>query len=135
MTGRGLQVHEWRETGYQPLVFSPAWQVALLNWEPLFDLANAGEIERHNRTDEVFILTQGRAILFTIDEQGMQVEEMLPGVVYNVRQGVWHNLLSTRDATWVIVEDRDTHLHDCEYRRLSPPELAHLKSNLPAWIS
>jgi hypothetical protein len=135
MTERGLQVYEWRETGYQPLVFAPGWQVALLNWEPLFDLANAGQIERHNGTDEVFVLTRGRAVLFIVDAQGMQVEEMQPGLIYNVRQGVWHNLLSTRDATWIIVEDRDTHLHDCEYRQLSPEELANLKSNLPDWIS
>jgi len=35
------------EEGYKPLVFSADWQVAHLNWEPLFDLENAGEIERN----------------------------------------------------------------------------------------
>lgn len=133
MTGGGLEVYEWNEAGYQPLVFSHDWQVALLNWEPIFDLERVGEVERHNQTDEVFVLTKGRAVLFTIDEHGMQLEDMKPGVIYNVCQGVWHNLLSTRDATWIIVENRDTHLHDCEFRQLSADEMSRFKANLPVW--
>jgi hypothetical protein len=129
---RGLQVHEWNEAGYQPLFFSHDWQVALLNWEPIFDLEKVGEVERHNQTDEIFVLTKGRAVLFTIDEQGMQIEDMKPGVIYNVLEGVWHNLTSTRDASWIIVENRDTHLRDCEFRQLSADELNQLKANLPA---
>jgi len=133
MSGRGLEVHEWNEDGYKPLVFSHDWMVSILNWEPIFALEKIGEIERHNQTDEVFVLTKGKAVIFTIDEQGMQVEEMKPGVIYNVCKGVWHNLVSSRDASWIIVENRDTHLRDCEFRNLSEEELKRLKSNLPAW--
>lgn len=94
MTGRGLEFHEWSEDGYKPLVFSRDWQAAILNWEPIFDLEKIGEVERHNQTDEDFVLTKGRAVLFTIDEQGMQIEEMRICVIYNVLKGVWHNLTS-----------------------------------------
>lgn len=134
MTERGLEEFSWDETGYQPLVFSHDWQVALLNWEPIFQLDKLGEVERHNQTDEVFVLTRGKAVLFTVDNLGLQVVEMKPGVIYNVRQGVWHNLTSSRDASWIIVENRDTHLHDCEFRQLTREELARLKSNLPTWV-
>jgi hypothetical protein len=72
--------------------------------------------------------------LFTVDTEGLQIEEMIPGAIYNVCQGVWHNLASTRDACWIIVENRDTHLHDCEFRPLNAEELAELKLNLPAWV-
>ena len=65
-----LEVLSWAETGYRPLVFSADWQVALLNWEPIFDLANVGEIERHNQTDEVFVLVRGRAALFVVTPDG-----------------------------------------------------------------
>ena len=133
MIGRGLEVHEWNEDGYKPLVFSHDWQAAILNWESIFDHETIGEVERHNQTDEVFVLTRGKATLFTVDEQGMQIEEMKPGIIYNVRKGVWHNLTSTRDASWIIVENRDTHLYDCEFRKLSAEEMTHLKSNLPVW--
>ena len=117
-----------------PLVFSHDWQVALLNWEPIFDLDNAGEIERHNQTDEVFVLVKGQAVLFTITADGeMNVVEMRPNVVYNGLQGCWHNLISTRDATWIIVENRDTHLTDGEFRRLAEDEMASLQRQLPEW--
>jgi hypothetical protein len=33
-----LDILGWDETGYKPLVLDAAWQVALLNREPLFDL-------------------------------------------------------------------------------------------------
>ncbi len=133
MSRRGLEVHEWDEDGYKPLVFSHDWMISILNWEPIFALEKAGEIEHHNQTDEVFVLTKGKAVIFTIDEQGMQVEEMKIGAVYNVLKGVWHNLISTRDASWIIVENRDTHLNDCEFRQLSAEELENLNTNLPAW--
>lgn len=133
MTERGLQIHEWNQEGYKPLVFHHDWMVAQLNWEPSFDPAKLGEIERHNRTDEVFVLIRGKAIIFTMDEQGMRIEEMRPGVIHNVLQSVWHGLLATRDACWIIVESRDTHLHDCEFRQLSEDELGQIRASLPAW--
>jgi hypothetical protein len=64
----------------------------------------------------------------------MRVEDMQPGVIYNVPRGVWHNLVSTRDASWIIVEDRNTHLLDTEIRTMSVNEMADLKANLPPWI-
>jgi hypothetical protein len=131
----GLEIFRWSEPGYQPLVFSQDWQVALLNWEPAFDLPNIGEIERHNQTDEVFILIRGRAVLFTITDTAMQAADMQPGAIYNVLRGSWHNLISTRDAAWIIVENRDTHLHDCEFRRLSESEQLILLAGLPAWAT
>lgn len=129
-----LEVHHYNGIGYQPLVFSDGWQVALLNWEPLFDLANAGEIERHNQTDEVFVLWRGRAVIFVSDGERLQAEEMQPGVIYNVPRGVWHNLLAKRDASWIIVENRDTHLGDTELRQMNPVEWAQLRALLPAWL-
>lgn len=130
-----LEIHRWTETGYRPLVFSDGWQAALLNWEPLFEPANLGEIERHNETDEVFVLWRGRGAIFVATEAGIEVTEMEPGVIYNVPRGVWHNLVATQEASWIIVENRDTHRHDCEYRQLTTAELAALKANLPAWAT
>jgi mannose-6-phosphate isomerase-like protein (cupin superfamily) len=131
---KDLEILNYTEEGYRPLVFSSDWQVAQLNWEPIFDLKHAGEIERHVHSDEVFVLWKGKAVLFISTQQGMQIEEMQPGVIYNVRKGVWHNLLSTREAAWIIVENRDTHLHDTEIRQMTAEEWDTLRTNLPAWL-
>lgn len=131
----GLEIFRWEAQGYQPLIFFDDWQVALLNWEPVFDLRNLGEVERHNHTDEVFVLLGGKALLFTLTGDGqMQAEDMRPGVLYNVPAGVWHNLLSTRDAAWAIVEKRDTHLNDVEFRQLTQGEKDRLSSFFPEWL-
>jgi hypothetical protein len=65
----------------------------------------------------------------------MQAEDMKIGVLYNVLKGVWHNLVSTRDANWIIVENRDTHTGDCEFRQLNEAEKSQLKANLPVWAN
>jgi mannose-6-phosphate isomerase-like protein (cupin superfamily) len=131
----GVDICTWEEAGYKPLIFSHDWQVALLNWEPIFDLDNAREIERHKETDEVFVLWRGRGLLFIAASLGLKVEDMTPGVIYNVRKGTWHNLLATHDASFIIVENRDTHIHDTEIRVLTEVERQQLKANLPDWLN
>ena len=132
-----LQEFDWHGEGFAPLVFSERWQAALLNWEPLFDRRNLDEIERHNHSDEVFVLLRGQAVLFTkandVDAGRLQAVEMKPGVIYNVPAGVWHNIVATRAVRFLIVENRDTHLHDTEIRPIRAGELAALDAQLPAW--
>lgn len=131
----GVEIYQWTEQGYRPLVFSDGWMVALLNWEPIMDLEKAAEIERHKETDEVFMLLKGHAVLYVTMAEGMRVFDMKPGLIYNVTKSTWHNLLATHDVAFLIVENRDTHLRDVEIRKLRPSELDTLKNNLPDWIS
>ena len=106
-----LEVYEWSGLGFAPLVFTEGWQAALLNWEPLFDRKNLDEIERHNHTDEVFVLLRGRAMIFTrADDEALQAVEMQRGKIYNVPARVWHNLVATRDVI----------LSDCRKPRHAP---------------
>ena len=131
-----LEIYDWSGEGFEPLVFTDKWQAALLNWEPLFDRVNLDQIERHNYTDEVFVLLRGQAVLFTRPEHGaLQAVEMTAGTIYNVPAGVWHNIVATRDVSFLIVENRDTHLGDTEIRPISADELAELDAQLPAWAS
>lgn len=132
----GVESFHWDETGYQPLVFFDGWQTAILNWESVFDLDNIGEIERHIETDEVFVLVSGKAVLFSITESGeLSVIEMIPNVIYNVTQSTWHNLIASKDAKWIIVENRDTHKNDTSYRELSDEERDFLIPKLPKWAT
>jgi mannose-6-phosphate isomerase-like protein (cupin superfamily) len=128
-----IEIHRYDEPGYRPLVFSAGWQVAVLNWEPLYEPENLGEIERHNATDEVFVLCRGRAALLVTDERAVRVVDMQPGLVYNVPRTVWHALLSTREASWIIVENRDTHLSDTEIRQMTAQEREHFLALAPDW--
>jgi mannose-6-phosphate isomerase-like protein (cupin superfamily) len=107
--GKFLEVIPYTGDGYAPLLFSAGWQVAILNCEPLIDLASLSEIERHAQTVEVFGLWRGRAALFVKTDDGISLVDLQPGVIYNVTAGTWHNLIATRDVSLWIVENRDTH--------------------------
>jgi len=132
----GVEILFWDKKGYKPLVYFNDWQTAILNWEPIFDLKNLGEIEQHKKTDEVFVLIEGKALLFTITSHGeISVHDMVPGVIYNVKQGVWHNLISTKSAKWIIVENRDTDITDTYLRQLLESEKAEIMNSFPCWNS
>jgi len=129
-----VDTFRWEGQGYQPLVSCRDWLVALMNWEPRFDPANVGTLERHNLTDEVFVLTHGRGILFTDNDGTLQLIDMQPGVIYNVTAGTWHATLGNRDSSWLIVESNDTSGENTDHRSLSLQELADLKKQYPAWL-
>ena len=106
-----------------------------MNWEPRFDPANVGQVERHNQTDEVFVLTNGRGVLFIDTDDAIQAIDMQPGVIYNVTRGTWHGVLGTHDASWLIVESSDTTAENSDYRQLDKKELDTLRGLLPAWLN
>jgi len=128
-----LQVLSWDQEGYAPLVFNQGWQTAILNWEPGADVDAVYRVERHNLTDEVFILWRGSGALVIAEPEGIRVVDAEPGVIYNVTIGTWHTVIGTRESSWIIVENKDTHLGDTEYRDLSKDELDNFMDQLPAW--
>jgi hypothetical protein len=44
---------------------------------------------------------------------------MESGKLYNVKRNTWHTILLTRDASVLIVENRNTDRHNSEYMPLS----------------
>lgn len=128
-----LQVFEYTGEGYSPLVFSHDWQTAILNWEPAADATSLHEIERHVRSDEVFVLCRGKGAFVIMEEDGLRIVEAIPGTVYNVHMGTWHTVIGDRGSSWIIVENRDTHIHDTEMIPLTENELQLLRSQLPEW--
>ncbi len=109
---RLIDIHHDFEDGYHPCVDYGEWRVATLCYLDELAVENLAAMERHNQTDEVFVLLRGRCILFLGDGDG-RIEEihpvdMLPRRVYNVKRGVYHTHTLSRDALVLIVENRDT---------------------------
>lgn len=129
-----VDIFHWEGQGYQPFVSHRGWLVALMNWEPRFDLGNVGKVERHNLSDEVFVLIGGRSLLFIDTDDGIHAVDMQPGFIYNVSAGTWHGVLGTRDAAWLIVESSDTNGENSDYRQLDENELDTLRGQYPAWL-
>lgn len=112
-TMEGIEVSEHRGEGYLPLVRFGSWRVAIVNYGEPFDRAVYRYYERHLLTDEVFVLLEGEAEL--VAGRGAESVPLETGKLYNVRQGVWHALLLSRDAKVLIVEERETSRENTEY--------------------
>lgn len=129
-----VEVLDWKGQGFRPLVKFGNWLVALMNWEQRFDLARVGDVERHTETDEVFVLTHGRSVLFIVTEDKIQAFDMEPGLVYNVTKGTWHSVIGTKETTWLIVESNDTSSKNTDHRLLNETELDALRKQYPSWL-
>jgi len=107
-----LEVGDYAKEGYSPVVDFAEWRVAVLNFSNDLLPENITAMQRHNETDEVFVLLRGRCILF-IGEGDKKVtdifaENMQPFKIYNVKKSVWHTHTLSIDAKVLIVENRNT---------------------------
>lgn len=109
-----VEITEHRGPGYKPLVYFENWRVAILNFDPeKFTREKVPYLERHNETDEVFVLLAGQCTLYIGDGEGseagcIETLKMEPNRLYNVKKGVWHNLSGSEDMVLLIVENADT---------------------------
>jgi hypothetical protein len=107
-----LEIEEWRGEGYKPVVDFGTWRTAVCNWSDKDLPENVEAMQKHMETDEVFVLLAGSCVLLTADGTdapgAIEAESMLPLKAYNVKKGTWHGHCMSRDASLLIVENRDT---------------------------
>ena len=107
-----LEVRDHGAEGYKPLIDFNTWRVAVLNYSGTLRSENITSMQRHNETDEVFVLLRGRCILFLgpgdDSVSRLFAEDMQPLKIYNVKKGVWHTHTLSEDAMVLIVENMDT---------------------------
>ena len=88
------------------------WMVGIKNWKPMNDIANINCLERHNETDELFILLNWKCTLLFANEteDGLKIEAvpMEPLKVYNIPRSLWHNTVTQRDTKLALIEDSST---------------------------
>lgn len=121
-----LEIHTHKKEAFLPLVDFDTWRVAILNFIDHLLPENLTNMQRHDETDEVFVLLKGRCILFIgdgEDEAGqIHAEDMAPLKVYNVKRGTWHNHTLSEDASVLVVENRDTTEANSPFTQLTPEQ-------------
>lgn len=118
-----LDVQSWNESGYRSLVFSDGWRAAMLNDVSRFYRENVNELQRHNTSDELFILLRGHCELLigeVSEEQGMILNRVTlkPNVFYTVRRGVWHSHILEKDTSVAVIENADVGQMNTDYMAL-----------------
>jgi ureidoglycolate hydrolase len=104
--------------GYKPVLDFHGWRVAMLRYSEGKRPEAFHRVDRHNATNEVFILTTGEANLVVMDGGDVPTDgyvlHMRPNVAYNVQQAVWHHVVMSEDAHIVLVERTDTSRENSE---------------------
>ena len=125
-----IEISEYTGEGYRPLVDYGQWRVAILRYIDELLPENIGKMQRHNETDEVFVLLNGRCLLFLGEGDeaisAIHAEDMQPFKLYNVKRGAWHSHALDEAATVLIVENRDTTLANSPEIELTPDQRRQL---------
>ncbi|MEM1137463.1 MAG: hypothetical protein AAGI07_16610 [Bacteroidota bacterium] len=129
--GKLLEQYTFTGAGYNPFLIRSGWQVAKLNFTPEQAFDAIHKLDMHLKTDEVFILFRGNAILITAvimqNHVQFECEKMKEGIVYNIPKNVWHNIAMKEDAEVFIIEKDNTHLGDFAYHSLKTEEIEQLQ--------
>ncbi len=97
---------------YQPIIDYRTWRVAVLKYCKNTRPENIHTMQKHEQTDEVFVLLSGSCILYSAGSGDLPNElsavVLEPDKVYRVPAGVWHNHTLDEGASVLIVENQDT---------------------------
>lgn len=107
-----LDIRDYTNEGYCPVVDYEAWRVAVLNFSDELLPENLAKMQKHDETDEVFVLLRGHCILIigngSTTVTDLHAENMQQFKIYNVKKSTWHTHALSRDAMVLIVENRET---------------------------
>lgn len=121
-----IEITEYEGEGYQPLIDYDKWRVAILNYCDELLPENIEKMQRHDETDEVFILLKGECILFLADGSDtigkITAVNMEPLKLYNIKKSVWHTHTLSEEAMVLIVENQDTALINSPEKQLNDNE-------------
>ena len=108
------QIEELRydENGYKTLVSYEGWRVAFMNDGPRTTIDGLSYFQKHDESDEVFVLLKGRCVLLMADfgdaPGKITAVDMKPHTMYNVKKGAWHTHYFAPDTQVLIVENANT---------------------------
>ena len=111
-----MKIFDAPKQGYQTVhTFDngDGWRVGIISFAERFTKEGMTYLERHNLTDEVFLLLDGEAVLI-IGQEKLHVP-MEKSKAYNVEQGEWHNVLLNEDSVVAVVENKKTSKENTEY--------------------
>ncbi len=107
-----IDIMDYTGEGYHPMIDYGSWRVAVLRYCEELEIQNLFKMQKHQESDEVFVLLAGNCTLFSGgsgNEIGtVEAVAMEPLKLYNVKKGVWHTHTLDKKATVLIVENQNT---------------------------
>lgn len=127
-----IDISSYEGEGYLPMIDYKTWRVAILRYCEELEVQNLKTMQKHNETDEVFVLLEGNCTLF-VGGLGDKINEidavaMKPLKLYNVKRGVWHTHTLDKEATVLIVENCDTSDINSPTEKLTESQIEELRA-------
>jgi mannose-6-phosphate isomerase-like protein (cupin superfamily) len=126
-----IEVKEFSGEGMSRVYENNKWTVGIKNWKPTNDITGIDCLERHNETDELFVLLAGRCTLVYANEKdgGLDIAavEMEPFKVYNIPATLWHNTVTQKDTKMALIEDSSTGMNNSDVLELKPEQIAAIR--------
>ncbi len=123
---------EFTGEGMQRVYENEKWTVGIKNWKPANDITGIDCLERHNKTDELFVLTEGSCTLIYANETENGLEfssvQMEPGKVFNIPATLWHNTITQKDTKMILIEDSNTSMENSDIFNLNEKQIAAIRS-------
>ncbi len=107
-----MEIFDYKGPDFKAVMQSGSWKIGLLKYSDRFSKHKV--MERHNKTDEVFVLLEGKATLY-VENDSVVMEK---SKVYNVEKGEWHHIIVSPDATVLIVENSDTSAENTDKKEI-----------------
>lgn len=113
-----------------------SWMVGIKNYKPANGLDGTDSLERHNETDELFVLLSGECVLLyaeavaSCEKQDcgeLHALRMRPGKLYNIPKGLWHTTVTKPDAKLILIEASDTGSHNSDVLKLTESQVRAMK--------
>ena len=127
-----IQEYTYEGKGLTRVFENEKWMVGIKNWKPENDITGLTCLERHNITDELFILLAGRCTLLYANEteNGLVIDkvEMEPMKVYNIPTGLWHNTVTQPGVKLILVEDSACSGANSDVLDLTPAQLETVRA-------
>lgn len=132
MEANYIEISSYEGEGYTPMIDYNTWRVAILRYCDELLVENIKTMQKHNETDEVFVLLEGNCTLFVSGDRDRVGEitayRMEPLKLYNIKKGVWHTHTLDKNATVLIIENKDTSAINSPTILLTDEQRAYLKS-------
>lgn len=107
------------------------WTVGLKNYKKANDIEFINNLERHNKTDELFVLVEWKCTIVTAEEKGedlfFKAETMASNTIYTIPKTLWHNTITDREAKLILIENSDTSMENSDIMELDNEQLIKLK--------
>lgn len=107
--------------GFDTVVKNERFKCAFITHSPGYAFGNVDQMKRHNKTDEVFALLSGKAVMLILENEEFKEYVLEQGSAYNVKKGTWHYLAVSEDARVFVTESADTSTANTDVLNLRDP--------------